>query len=90
MSWPGLESLKKIKFDGSDILKDDLRDAPSTTVVEGDWLKEVKDRRLDVGDSGKKLEIEFTDDFPLEKHQPASDFMLTVTFAEGCSVNFNP
>ena len=49
MSWPGSESLKKIKFDGNDILKDDLRAAPSTTVIESEWLKEVKDRRLDVG-----------------------------------------
>jgi len=88
ISWPGDESLKKIKFDGSDILKDDLRNPPSTTVVESEWLKEVKDRRLDVGDSGKNLEIEFTDDFPLEKNQPASDFVLTVTFSEGCSVTF--
>jgi len=88
ISWPGGESLKKIKFDGSDILKDDLRSPPSTTVVESEWLKKVKDRRLDIGDSGKKLEIEFTDDFPLKKDQPASDFSLTVTFSEGCSVTF--
>ena len=90
VTWPGSESLKKIKFDGSDILKDDLRSAPGTTVQEGDWLKQVKDRRLDAGDSGKDLEIEFTDDFPNKKNQSASDFTLTVTFSEGCSVSFNP
>ncbi|MDH3552238.1 MAG: hypothetical protein OER22_06445 [Gammaproteobacteria bacterium] len=88
ISWPGAESLKKIKFDGNDILKEDLRSPPSTTVVESEWLKQVKDRRLDIGDSGKNLEIEFTDDFPLKKNQPVSDFDLTVTFSEGCSVTF--
>lgn len=90
VSWPGSEDLKKIKFDGSDILKDDLRASPSTTVHEGDWLKQTKDRRLDVGDSGKNLEIEFADNFPSKKDQPASDFTVTVTFTEGCSVTFSP
>ena len=88
ISWPGGESLKKIKYDGSDIFKGDLRSPPSTTVVESEWLKEVKDRRMKIGDSGKTLEIEFAENFPLKKEQPASDFDLTVTFSEGCSVTF--
>ncbi len=87
LAWPGSESLKKIKLDGAEILKDDLRAPPTTTVVESDWRKAPKDRRVGAGDT-EKLEVEFTDDFPLEDDQPAGDFQLSVTFTEGCTVDF--
>ena len=85
ISWPGTTNLKKVKFDGNDILKDVALSSPTTI---SNWLKEVKDRTLKAGDSGKTLEIEFTNNFPLKKNQPAGDFDLNVDFEEGCSVEF--
>ncbi len=87
IAWPGSESLKKVKLGGSEILKDDVRSAPQTTIVEGDWDKEPKDRRIKDGEQ-ETLEIEFTDDFPLGDNQSPSDFDLSITFEEGCSASF--
>ena len=64
--------------------------APTATILESDWQKEEKERTVKAGDSGKKLELEFNAKFPLKKEQPADDFKLEVTFAQGCSVSFNP
>ena len=85
LSWPGGTLLKKVKFDGNDILKDVALSSPVT--IEN-WQKEPKDRTLVAGDSDKKLEFEFADKFPLKDDQPVSDFDLDVTFEEGCSVTF--
>ncbi len=88
VSWPGDGELKKVKFDGSDILKDVLIASPAE-ITSDQWLKQPKDRTLDAGDSGKKLELEFDDDFPLGKEQPPGDFDLTIKFEQGCEVNAN-
>jgi hypothetical protein len=87
IAWPGSTRLKKVKYDGSDILKDVLLSSPAT-ITSSQWLKEPKDRTVDPGDTGKNLELEFDVDFPLKKDQPQSDFDLTVTFEQGCEVSF--
>ena len=86
VSWPGDGELKKVKFDGSDILKDVLLSSPAT-ITSDEWLKELKDRTLDAGDSGKKLELEFDAEFPDGKDQPPGDFDLTIEFEQGCEVD---
>jgi hypothetical protein len=88
VSWPGDGELKKVKFDGSDILKDVRLSSPAT-ITSDEWLKKVKDRTLDAGDSGKKLELEFDAEFPDGKDQPPGDFDLTIEFEQGCEVNTN-
>ena len=85
ISWPGSKDLKKVKLERAEILKDDERVAPSTTINEGDWLKAANDRRID---SGKTKKFEFTGDFPQKDDQPTSDFTLDVTFVVGCSVSY--
>jgi hypothetical protein len=88
ITWPGNVNLKKVKYDGSDILKDVSLPPPTATVMSGDWLKQPKDRTVNAGDSGKTLELEFDADFPLQNNQPPSDFTLVVTFEQGCEVSF--
>ena len=87
ITWPGSTKLKKVKYDGSDILKDVLLTSPAT-ITSDEWLKETKDRTVKAGDSGKNLELEFDVNFPLKNKQPPSDFDLTVTFEQGCEVSF--
>ncbi len=87
VSWPGNGKLEKIKFDGNDILKN-VRLMSPAEITSNEWLKAPKDRTLDAGDSGKKLELEFDAKFPLKKDQPAGDFDLKVIFEQGCSVTF--
>jgi MYXO-CTERM domain-containing protein len=88
VSWPGDGELKKVKFDGSEILKDVLLASPAE-ITSDEWLKQPKDRTLDAGDSGKKLELEFDADFPLGKEQPPGDFELQIEFEQGCEVDAN-
>ncbi len=87
LSWPGRGKLEKVKFDGSDILKDVLLMSPAE-ITSDEWQKEVKDRTLEAGDDGKKLEFEFDEKFPHKKDQSPSDFHLIVDFEQGCSVTF--
>ena len=87
IAWLGSTKLKKVKYDGSDILKDVLLTSPAT-ITSDEWLKEPKDRTVKAGDTGKVLELEFDVNFPLKKEQPPSDFDLTVTFEQGCEVSF--
>ena len=88
VSWPGDGELKKVRFDGSDILKDVLLTSPAV-ITSDQWLKQPKDRTLKAGDSGKKLELEFDDEFPLGNEQPPGDFDLTIEFEQGCEVDAN-
>jgi hypothetical protein len=88
VSWPGDGELKKVKFDRSDILKDVLLASPAE-ITSDQWLKQLKDRTIKVGDSGKKLELEFDADFPLGKEQPPGDFELMIEFEQGCEVKVN-
>lgn len=78
VSWPGSEDLRKIEFDGAEILDD--RHASPATIVEGDWQGSIGDRTLYAGDTNKSLEFVFDDDFPLQDNQPASDFQLQISF----------
>ena len=70
--------MKNIKFDGDEILKDYFQPSP-VAVVASQW-QAGKDRTLEVGAADKKLEIEFTGNFPRKKGQPAGDFALQVSF----------
>jgi len=88
ITWPGNGDLNKVKYDRSEIFKGVLP-PPTATITSGEWLKEPTDRTVNAGDSGKKLELEFDANFPLGNNQPPSDFMLEVTFEQGCEVSFN-
>ena len=88
ITWPGNGNLKKVKYDGNDILKDVSLPPPTATIMSADWLKQPKDRTVKAGDTGKNLELEFDADFPLKNNQPPSDFILEVTFEQGCEVSF--
>jgi hypothetical protein len=85
IAWPGSTRLKKVKYDGSDILKDVLLTSPATITQ---WLKEPKDRTVKAGDTGKTLELEFDADFPNKKEQDPANFDLLVIFEQGCEVDF--
>lgn len=85
VTWPGNGKLKKVKFDGSDILKDVLLKSPATVDT---WLKASKDRTLWAGERGKQLELELSTNFPKKRNQPVGDFDLEVTFEQGRSVTF--
>jgi hypothetical protein len=87
VSWPGDGELKKVKYNGKEILKDVLLSSPAT-ITSDEWLKQPKDRTVKAGDSGKRLEIEFDANFPLKKTQPPEDFDLKISFEQGCSVTF--
>jgi hypothetical protein len=78
-AWPGDGLLKKIKFDGNEIIKDVALASP---VSLDQFLKETEDRLLKAGDD-TKIEFEFTQKFPLKKEQPLEDFNYSFGFGDG-------
>lgn len=84
-AWPGDGLLKKVKFDGNDIIDNVELESP---VSFDQFLKEPKDRLLKAGDN-TKIEFEFTQKFPLKDKQTAEDFTYTFGFGDGqdCSLS---
>lgn len=83
--------IKEVKLDGNIFKADDSNTYPNgvesgDTIGPDDWTEEdVAKRQLDQGES-RTLEVKFTDK---SKDFDSDDFDLTVTFEEGCSVDFN-
>ena len=86
----GFGAIKEVKLDGAIFKAKDSDKYPNgvasgQTIESGDWTKtDASKRQLDQGES-RTLEVKFT---AKDKNAAQGDFDLTITFKEGCMVNF--
>ena len=83
ISWPvPFGALKEIKLDGK--IFDDIANPPSATI--DSFIGNLDNRQLEAGET-RTLEFKFDEKY---KQAQPGDFLITVSFAEGCEITFTP
>ncbi len=84
IEWPDpFGALREIKLDGDRIFEEDV--APPGAMIDS-FSGASSDRQIDAGDT-ETLEIKFDEKY---KDAQPGDILVTVVFAEGCEISFEP
>ncbi|MBT8137142.1 MAG: hypothetical protein KJO54_09045 [Gammaproteobacteria bacterium] len=84
VSWPNeFGALREVKLEGDKIFEEQL--APPAATIDS-FSGKLKDRQIEAGKTST-LEIKFKEKY---KQAQPDDIAITVTFAEGCSISFEP